>query len=219
MTVGRARSIPVLLEILAALLLVGAALATAVSVLYTAPAFHALGLHPLALEVVDGAMTVTDLRAFARDGLAFTEREIRHLVDVKVVVGWARTSALLLAICLALLSVARPNLMRPAATAALALYLGTLALLAAAVVLLGPAATFDALHRLAFEPGSFVFEKQRLMAQLYGNPIVLRGAVSVAGLTLGLLACVWAPARLLCGRGLLQAGSLERDTTERTPDP
>lgn len=186
-------------------LLLTSALIAAACMLYTSAAFEFLGLHKLALDVVNGRVTESDLKAFARDGLSFTERETRHLLDVKGVVASARTGLPVLAVALVLLLGARRDLIQPAASGALVLYLGALALLAAALLSLGPATTFDAIHRVVFEPGSYVFDNRLLMAKLYGNAIVARGLAFVLCLTLAFLSVAWALARLLSRHGLLQA--------------
>ncbi|MGI9382390.1 MAG: DUF1461 domain-containing protein [Methyloligellaceae bacterium] len=211
------------MRLLAIPLLFAFSLILAACALYTSTAFELLGLHPLALEVVNGSMTAGELKAFELNGLSFTERETRHLLDVKGVVASARTVLPVLAVALVLLLGARRDLIRPAASGALILLFAAFAALTAALLWFGPATTFDALHRIVFEPGSYVFDNRSLMANLYGNAIVLRGVAFVLCLTLAFLSAVWAAARLLSRHGLLQAERPRRTPTsaagDRTPDP
>ena len=194
------------MRLLSMLLVFAFALLAAICALYTSTAFQLLRLHPLALDVVDGRMTESDLKTFTRNGVAFTAREIGHLLDVKGAVAAARTGLLTLAAALAVVLGLRRDLIRAAAGGALTLFLGALAALAAALLAFGPAATFDALHSVVFEPGTYVFDIRSLTAQLYGNPLVLRGLGFVLGLAFVLLLGLWAAARLLSRRGLLKTG-------------
>ena len=185
-----------MLQILTGFLLFLWALASAGTALYTAPAFEFLSLDPVALHIANGTISFVDLPDFERDGLVFTEVEIRHLADVRSAVAAMHTSLIVLLVVLIALIVWKPRVRFGATGWALAIFAGILVLLGLSYGLFGYEATSDMLHLIYFDAGSYYFQRDTLTAQLYGKGEMLNGAAFVVALTGLALIITWIAARI-----------------------
>ncbi len=182
---------------LAGLILFLWAFSAAICALYTPTAFDLLGIDPLALHVVTGALTADDLRQYERFNLVFSQAEIDHYTDVAQVIAAVRIGLIgCFAVLIALIFL-RPDVRGPATSRAFLVLGAVLVATGLGYTLAGYEATSDFLHGFVFSAGSHIFSADSLTAQIYGNSDMIDGAVFVMALTAGALALAWASARVV----------------------
>ena len=181
---------------LTAILLFSWAFLAAICALYTAFAFRFLDIDPLALDVVQGRLGLLELAQVRRFDLIFSQNEIQHFLDVAQAVSMARGGLGLTLAGLVVITLARPDLRKPATTRALGIFAAALGLIIAGYVGVGYSALSDFLHGFVFEPGSHVFSMSSLTARIYSNQDMINGAVFVIALTALALAISWLTARI-----------------------
>lgn len=181
-------------RLLSAFLVLACTFALATVLLYTHPIFSLLGIDPIALDVVNGALDRSKLRSLVLHDRSFTEVGISHLLDVKSIVASVRLGALGLVMIFGLLAWRSTTTLYQGAGLAACLYLVTLVFLATHYVVFGYVQTSDVLHALLFAPGSYVFPAGTLMSLLYSNNDMISGAVFVVTAWGALLLVAW----LLC---------------------
>ena len=202
-----------------AIALLTTAVSGAVLLLFTTPAFDALGFHPVALDYFNGSLSGGEIRLFSVAGQRFTEAEISHLDDVGHVLAMVSRVFLAAFVLCAVALYLSTRAVAAAARAALGLVAAIAVLVVMAYFTFGFDAVGSAFHEIVFPQGNWRFSFQSLIIRLYGTAVMVDGAVFVIVLSVGGLAglalMLWAVNRAMPPGRPKDTGNARPPSTDR----
>ena len=202
-----------------ALALLTTAVSGSVLLLFTTAVFDALGFHPVALKYFNGYLTGEEIRLFSVAGQRFTEAEISHLDDVRLVLATVSRVFLAAFVVCAVALYVSIRTVAAAARAALGLVAVVAILVVVAYFTFGFDAVGSAFHEIVFPQGNWRFSFQSLIIRLYGTSVMIEGSVFVIALSVGGLAALtlmlWAVNRAMPPASTTDRGRAPPPSTDR----